>query len=1096
MDYRYRAFISYSHADHGWAVWLHKALETYKVPKQVIGLTTPVGTVPKKLGRVYRDEAEEGAASELGPRIEAALETSDAQIIIASPKSAKSQWVDKEIRKFKSLGRETRIFVLIVDGEPHAKDPAQDCFPDALKWKVGPDGNLSDEPAEPLAVDVRKFGKHDALVRIAAGILGLGYDDLKQRDLQRQRAAQRQAQALFAGALTLFTGAIVAGALSIGQTKIVADRESLLFADRARQYAEAGDERRALLWAVGGLPDDSVLIKPDDGHARAQFARSFNTHLTLPTQVMAADFSSDGSRVVTLNEHWENYDSPEEKPPFYVWDTATGDLLFTLGEGVSGPNYGSDAPAFSDDDTMISGWDGGALKIWDATSGEEISRLEEPLYSPVMMPDNERFLAQDDDSQLVLINFRTGERTELTGHDGYILSFGTDRSGSTIFSVAEDGRAIIREGSTGDIETVIEASSIESLPSGDYFNEAMISADGSTLVTKLESTGIFIWDTETGGFKGEVYAPFGAVWPISISEQGDLLLYRDGVGVHQHFVNYGYSKQFEGAYSTVRDARFLPGEREVLIVDTYGDAGIWSSNKDNEASVGEFFELGMVRPAFKNDVEVREVSSLIADSYDDTGGIYFDDEMRFALVANYDPPAVLWKIDKDRPEKFFDGGDVTAKSMAWHPNGLSLLLRGNFGETLMVDAVTGEPLWILPAMAQSEIFNDTIRAEISNDGKSVIHQDQSGRLLVVDAETGETRHALGHPSPVKFASFAADGLTLHSYHEDGQFISWNVRSGEKVLNWATGDYWGRMQLSRDGSHVMLSDYTEATVYDTASGQALSTISHPYKEESGRLTSLEISHAILSPDGRHVLTSTRDFREAYLWNADTGALVHRLGPMAGEPNVLAFSADNRYAVIGGDFNDLSVRVWDIQTGRLLNTFSELDGEIMKLSSSPDGRHLLATSWQGKGMMRDMETGQLIVKFPGHGKPYSAAGFAPDGSRFATLDLEGNLHIYDARQDLTALSSSEMRKMGCAQIEQQGVDQFDISSPILEGMGAGRQPLTNPCDRRGMLSTDWWGPTMQNWWNTLFSPSGETETVARAEDFLLFDATVPMENEGTE
>ena len=29
-EYKYRAFISYSHRDEQWASWLHKALETYR----------------------------------------------------------------------------------------------------------------------------------------------------------------------------------------------------------------------------------------------------------------------------------------------------------------------------------------------------------------------------------------------------------------------------------------------------------------------------------------------------------------------------------------------------------------------------------------------------------------------------------------------------------------------------------------------------------------------------------------------------------------------------------------------------------------------------------------------------------------------------------------------------------------------------------------------------------------------------------------------------------------------------------------------------------------------------------------------------------
>jgi len=45
-EFKYRAFISYSHSDERWAKWLHKSLETYSVPKHLIGTETEFGPVP------------------------------------------------------------------------------------------------------------------------------------------------------------------------------------------------------------------------------------------------------------------------------------------------------------------------------------------------------------------------------------------------------------------------------------------------------------------------------------------------------------------------------------------------------------------------------------------------------------------------------------------------------------------------------------------------------------------------------------------------------------------------------------------------------------------------------------------------------------------------------------------------------------------------------------------------------------------------------------------------------------------------------------------------------------------------------------------
>ena len=185
-EYKYRAFISYSHADEKWASWLHRALETYKVPKYLVGEKTPVGEIPERLGQVFRDREELASSSSLGTELTNALQASATQIVICSPNAAKSHWTNEEILTYKRLGGEQRIFCLIVDGEP-GSDHAE-CFPPALRFQMGADGELSDVPAEPIAADARPQGdgKQNAKLKLISGMLGVGFDALKQREAQRR----------------------------------------------------------------------------------------------------------------------------------------------------------------------------------------------------------------------------------------------------------------------------------------------------------------------------------------------------------------------------------------------------------------------------------------------------------------------------------------------------------------------------------------------------------------------------------------------------------------------------------------------------------------------------------------------------------------------------------------------------------------------------------------------------------------------------------------------------------------------------------------------------------------------------------------------
>jgi tetratricopeptide (TPR) repeat protein len=189
---KYFAFISYSHHDSAWADWLHKGIERYRPPKPLIGTQTPRGAVPKRLTPIFRDREELPSNPHLGALLTAALADSASQIVICSPHAAQSKWVNEEILTFKRLGHEDRIFCLIVGGEPYANRipgrEQEECFPPALRFKLGLNGALSDVPTEPIAADARpgKDGKNNAKLKLISGLLGVGFDALRRREQQRR----------------------------------------------------------------------------------------------------------------------------------------------------------------------------------------------------------------------------------------------------------------------------------------------------------------------------------------------------------------------------------------------------------------------------------------------------------------------------------------------------------------------------------------------------------------------------------------------------------------------------------------------------------------------------------------------------------------------------------------------------------------------------------------------------------------------------------------------------------------------------------------------------------------------------------------------
>lgn len=181
-QYHYKAFISYSHRDEKWAAWLHRALESYRLPRKLTGTSTARGEVPARIKPVFRDRDELSSSSDLGSTVQRALQASENLIVVCSPASAASHWVNEEVRHFASLGRSDRIFCIIVDGDPAAVETGSGCFPPALA-DIG--------MHEPLAADVRRWadGKHLAKLKLVAGLLGLPLDRLRRRDLQKRQKA-------------------------------------------------------------------------------------------------------------------------------------------------------------------------------------------------------------------------------------------------------------------------------------------------------------------------------------------------------------------------------------------------------------------------------------------------------------------------------------------------------------------------------------------------------------------------------------------------------------------------------------------------------------------------------------------------------------------------------------------------------------------------------------------------------------------------------------------------------------------------------------------------------------------------------------------
>jgi hypothetical protein len=199
---------------------------------------------------------------------------------------------------FKRLGHAERIFCLIVGGE---RTPAisldakrRSAFAPALRFEIGADGQPTQQRTEPIAADARvgKDGKANAKLKLIAGLLDVGFDALKQRELQRRN---RRLAIVTAAALV-----VMAITTTLAITAVIARND----AERRQKQAED-----LVGFMLGDLNDKTRSSQPPRHHRGRR--RQGNGVL----QVIA-DFRRDrrSARTASQSPSANRHDPPGSRP--------------------------------------------------------------------------------------------------------------------------------------------------------------------------------------------------------------------------------------------------------------------------------------------------------------------------------------------------------------------------------------------------------------------------------------------------------------------------------------------------------------------------------------------------------------------------------------------------------------------------------------------------------------------------------------------------------------------------------------------------------------------------------------------------------------
>jgi WD40 repeat protein len=351
----YDAFVSYSHhQDRLLAEALQSELQRFARPWYR----------PRAL-RVFRDATDLAASPKLWPSIERALGGSSWFVLMASPASADSRWVQKELGWWLEHRGADRILLALTDGTitwagSDFDWEQTDAIPPLLSGKF---------THEPLWIDLRKLRPStmpeesidararprlgDIVAEFAAPIHGRAKDELAGEHIRYQRRTRRLVRAVVA-ALTALLVTAASGAV-VAVTQRNAARRQTLTATSRQLVAEATSIQDAQPNLARQLLAEAYRLAPTDQAVGALLGSS-----VIPRVIPTRGYS----RGVAFSRHRDLLAVVSEEGVTLYDSTADRALATLRGQQASGSSV-----AFSHDDRVLAADDAdGSIRLWDVTS--------------------------------------------------------------------------------------------------------------------------------------------------------------------------------------------------------------------------------------------------------------------------------------------------------------------------------------------------------------------------------------------------------------------------------------------------------------------------------------------------------------------------------------------------------------------------------------------------------------------------------------------------------------------------------------------------------------------------------------------------------
>jgi WD40 repeat protein/DNA-binding SARP family transcriptional activator len=729
-------------------------------------------------------------------------------------------------------------------------------------------------------------GRADELPEVERQFLEASARQEKERT-DRQARTNRRLRVQLSAVVAALVVALVGGFVAVDQ-RGDAQRERRVATARELAAASvanlADDPERSILLALAAIDEtrsQDGTVLPEAMEALHRAVTTSRIVLSVPGVGGAVDWSPRGDVFVT--------EGPEQSGIVDLRDADTGESVRTF--------YGHDPDvndvAFSADGSLLATTgDDGAARIWDPTTGEELSAVhgDGPVWNPSFSADGALLLAQWHESWPYvarLANVATGD---------VVSEYALPEGGGA--ELSPDGSRIVLDLRVVDARSGEELVALDGgyewadpyawSPDGRWIAAATVSPTGDVSQTQ-------IWDATTGEQhltldSGNVvrldWAPDGARLATA-SHDGTARIWEIGDASARE--RFRFSAQDLGSGGGVA---FSPDGDRLLV----GDADI---------TAVKIFDVSIDGG--------REWANVPDGVPGRPGAASFTAEGRQLVTSSESEAAVFWDAESgDRARSL--GASTPAVYLEASPDGRSL--AGSTFDLLPVslwDAETGERV----ASVLADSSGETVWALAwSPDGEylAIIHGPWGERTVSIVDRAGMELATLRAREPgaaFMSVSFSSDGRLLATAQIGLQRSDPDIEH-VSVWDWALGEVVRTIDTRAD--HVAF-DPTEARlvsarfldslldVWDPATGERLATLTG----HTGVLRDVTFSR-----DGSRVATASED-GTARVWDPATGAQLHVLRDIAPVATV-AFSPDG--SMLASVNTDGIARVWALHIDDLI------------------------------------------------------------------------------------------------------------------------------------------------------------------------------------